>query len=102
MSSYGAISARSSGPSATIVKNNAASGAVYKGLAIDNTGGHLYAANFNSGFVEMYDSNFNLMKSVTDPNLPAGYAPFNTRVLNGQLYVTFALQNGAKHDDVAA
>ncbi|MBO0710688.1 MAG: TIGR03118 family protein [Acetobacteraceae bacterium] len=97
----GAISAWSSGPSATIVKNNAASGAVYKGLAIDNTGGHLYAANFNSGFVEMYDSNFNLMKSVTDPNLPAGYAPFNTRVLNGQLYVTFALQNGAKHDDVA-
>ncbi|MCL2428420.1 MAG: TIGR03118 family protein [Alphaproteobacteria bacterium] len=97
----GAISAWSSGANATIVKNNAASGAVYKGLAIDNTGGHLYAANFNSGFVEMYDSSFNLVKSFTDPTVPAGYAPFNTRVLNGQLYVTFALQNSVKHDDIA-
>ena len=45
--------------------------------------------------------NFGLVKSFTDTTLPSGYAPFNARVLNGQLYVTFALQDAAKHDDVA-
>ena len=75
--------------------------AVYKGLAIDNAGAHLFAANFRSGKVEMYDQNFGLVKSFTDTTLPSGYAPFNARVLNGQLYVTFALQDAAKHDDVA-
>jgi uncharacterized protein (TIGR03118 family) len=75
--------------------------AVYKGLAIDNGGAHLFAANFRSGKVEMYDQNFGLVKSFTDTTLPSGYAPFNARVLNGQLYVTFALQDAAKHDDVA-
>ena len=75
--------------------------AVYKGLAIDNGGAHLFAANFRSGKVEMYDQNFGFVKSFTDTTLPSGYAPFNARVLNGQLYVTFALQDAAKHDDVA-
>lgn len=34
-----------------------------------------------------------------DPNLPAGFAPFNIQVLNGTIYVTYALQDAAKHDD---
>jgi uncharacterized protein (TIGR03118 family) len=78
-------------------------GAVYKGLAIAQTsnGPMLYAANFRHGTVEMYDQKFNLVKSFTDPNVPKGYAPFNVQVLDGKLYVTFALQNSAKHDDVA-
>jgi uncharacterized protein (TIGR03118 family) len=37
----------------------------------------------------------------TDPNVAPGYAPFNVQNLNGTLYVTFALQDAAKHDDVA-
>jgi uncharacterized protein (TIGR03118 family) len=61
----------------------------------------LYAANFRHGTVEMYDQNFNEVKSFTDSHLPAGYAPFNVQVLDGKLFVTFALQNDAKHDDVA-
>jgi uncharacterized protein (TIGR03118 family) len=78
-------------------------GAVYKGLAIADTknGPMLYAANFRHGTVDMYDQNFNFVKSFTDPRLPAGYAPFNVQVLNGKLFVTFALQDDAKHDDVA-
>jgi uncharacterized protein (TIGR03118 family) len=79
------------------------SGAVYKGLAIATTGGQslLYAANFHSGSVEVYDSSFHLVGNFTDPNVPAGYAPFNVQTLNGKLYVTFALQDADKHDDVA-
>ena len=68
--------------------------AVYKGLAIDNAGGSLFATNFRSGMVEMYKSDaksqFDLVASFTDPTLPAGYAPFGAAVLDGKLYVTFA------------
>ena len=39
--------------------------------------------------------------SFTDPGLPAGYAPFNVQNLNGSLYVTYALQDAAKEDEVA-
>ena len=31
----------------------------------------------------------------------AGYAPFDIQNLGGVLYVTYAVQDGAKHDDVA-
>ena len=78
-------------------------GAVYKGLAIGTTdqGTFLYAANFRNGTVDMFDNNFKQVNSFTDPNLPPGYAPFDVQVLDNKLYVTFALQNDAKHDDVA-
>src|SRR5712692_5205942 len=36
----------------------------------------------------------------TDPDLPAGYAPFGIRNIGGTIYVTYALQDAARHDDV--
>lgn len=93
-----------SGSSVLAVDNsNSGEGAVYKGLAIARSGrgSFLYAANFRSGQVEMYDQNFNLVRSFTDPNVPTGYAPFNVQVLDGRLFVTFALQDSAKEDDVS-
>jgi uncharacterized protein (TIGR03118 family) len=85
---------------------NAANGAVYKGLAIgaNSAGQHLYAANFRAGTVDVFDRSFNpvpLDGSFTDPKIPAGYAPFGIQVLGNVLYVTYAMQNAAKHDDVA-
>jgi uncharacterized protein (TIGR03118 family) len=82
---------------------NGGDGAVYKGLAIgtDKDGTFLYAANFRNGSVDMFDSKFNLVKSFTDPTIPAGYAPFNVQVLDGKLFVTFAKQDADRHDDVA-
>jgi uncharacterized protein (TIGR03118 family) len=81
-------------------------GAVYKGLAIDDKDRILFAANFHSGMIEAYDSSFNaptnlLPDAFTDPDLPKGYAPFNLSVLSGELYVTYAKQDDAKHDDEA-
>lgn len=78
-------------------------GAVYKGLAIASTSGgnFIYASDFRNGLVEQFDSSFNLIRSFTDPGVAAGYAPFGAQVLDGHLFVTYALQNGAKHDDVA-
>ena len=65
-------------------KPSAASGAVYKGLAIatDSTGNtFLYAANFRAGTVEVYDTSFNQVSpspnAFADPRLLSGYAPFN-------------------------
>ena len=40
-----------------------------------------------------------LAGSFTDPNLPAGYAPFNIQNIGGNLYVTYALKGGK--DEVA-
>ncbi len=104
----GTISGLSSAvdPSRSILAVNnsqGGNGAVYKGLAIATSNGNtlLYAANFRSGQIEVYDQNFQLVKTFTDATLPARYAPFNVQVLNGKLFVTFAVQNGAKHDDVA-
>src|SRR6266498_2180146 len=79
---------------AIIAVNNSDKGAIYKGLAIgtNDNGSFIYAANFHSGWVEQYDSNFKWVRNFTDTSLPAGYAPFGIRTLNGKLYVTFALQ----------
>jgi uncharacterized protein (TIGR03118 family) len=82
--------------------------AVYKGLATAQASdGHtyLYATNFRSGRVEVYDSNFKPVQLpgglFVDPRIPAGYAPFNVQELAGKLYVTYAKQDAALHDDVA-
>src|SRR5208283_3963694 len=67
---------------AIIGKDNSASGAVYKGLALLGT--NLLAANFNSGKVDVYDSNYTLTSlggTFTDPNLPAGFAPHGIHVI---------------------
>jgi uncharacterized protein (TIGR03118 family) len=86
---------------AIVGKDNSASGAVYKGLALLGT--NLLAANFNSGKVDVYDSNYNLTSSsgsFTDPNLPAGFAPHGIHVIGNQVYVAYAMQDGPKHDAV--
>jgi uncharacterized protein (TIGR03118 family) len=78
-------------------------GASYKGLALVNTatGKFLYATNFRFGTVDVFDSNFELVNSFTDPTIPAGFAPFGIHNIGGDLYVTFAKQDAAKHDDDA-
>jgi uncharacterized protein (TIGR03118 family) len=78
-------------------------GAVYKGLAIGSFGGsnYLYATDFRNGLVEQFDSNFNLVRSFTDAGVAPGFAPFGAQVLNGHLYVTYAMQDATRHDDVA-
>jgi uncharacterized protein (TIGR03118 family) len=92
----------------TIAVPNSAAGAVYKGLTIATDGNGrtlLYAANFNSGQIDVFDTGFHTPTNLpagafTDSNLPAGYAPFDVQELGGKIYVTYALQNAAKHDDV--
>jgi uncharacterized protein (TIGR03118 family) len=91
---------------AIILVDNSASGAVYKGLALANanSGPMLYAANFNTATIDVFDANFspvNANGGFSDPNLPAGFAPFNIQRIGRKLYVTYAMQDSARHDDVA-
>jgi uncharacterized protein (TIGR03118 family) len=102
----GTISAWNGSDPITTVVDNSKAGAVYKGLALVNlgqTGTFLLATNFNSGNVDVFDSSFNpthLTGTLVDPQLPAGYAPFGIHVLNQELFITYALQDQAKHDPV--
>ncbi len=87
---------------AQVMVDNSASGAVYTGLAIGASGAntYLYAANFNAGTIDVFDSTFKavtLPGAFVDANLPAGYAPFNVQSLGGNIYVTYALQNSGKN-----
>ncbi len=77
-------------------------GANFTGLALATNGGSdvLYAADFHGGVVDMFDANFNLTGSFTDPTLPAGYAPYNVVNINGNLYVTFAKQDSTGQNPV--
>jgi uncharacterized protein (TIGR03118 family) len=89
-------------PQKTVLAVNNAD-AVYKGLAIgtDADGTFLYATNFSNGMVDVFNSDWNLVNSFTDPKVANGFAPFGVQVLGGNVYVTFAKQDAQGHDDVA-
>jgi uncharacterized protein (TIGR03118 family) len=94
------------GPSAVTMVDNSGSGAVYKGLAVSNNsqGPFLYAANFNAGSIDVFDGNLSqvtMQGQFADPDLPPGFAPFNIQNIGAKLYVTYALQDDAQHDDVS-
>ncbi|WP_143304641.1 TIGR03118 family protein [Chitinophaga vietnamensis] len=101
----GTIVAWNGGDVATIMADQSTAGAVYKGLALASDGGanFLYATNFHNGTIDVFDKNFHLVsgKPFMDPDLPAGFGPFNIRNIGDKLFVTYAKQKPDKHDDQA-
>jgi uncharacterized protein (TIGR03118 family) len=90
------------GNNAQLIKNRSAN-AVYKGVALDSFGGHnyLYAANFITGHIDVFDQGFNLVSmAFHDPGLPAGYAPFNIATIGGLLFVNYAAQTPGSIDEM--
>ena len=88
--------------------DNSASGAVYKGLAITNASGTplLYTTDFHNGKIDVFDASFQPASTLApnafvDPKLNKGYAPFNIVPVGDRLFVTYAVQDGDAHDDVA-
>ena len=117
LSAQAVIAKDNSGNNFTNPNPDRQTGAVYKGLAIatsstpiisgdpDSTA-LLYASNFRAGRVEVYDAQFHRVTMLpagafSDPMIPAHYAPFNVQVLDGKVYVTYARQDAARHDDLA-
>lgn len=86
--------------------------AVFKSLTFGSNshGTFLFATNFRAAKVEAFapngSSGFQPANSsevegdFTDATIPAGYAPFGTHNIGGALFVTYAQQDAAKHDDV--
>jgi uncharacterized protein (TIGR03118 family) len=54
----------------------------------------LYAADNANGVIDVFDSHFASVStmSFTDPNLPAGYTPYNIQNVNGDLYVEYMVR----------
>src|SRR5439155_6409990 len=81
-------------------------GAIYKGLAIasTNSGDFIYATDFHTARVDMFDGNFNLVtppRAFHDPDIPPRFAPFGIQNIGGVLFVTYAKQDRDREDDVA-
>jgi uncharacterized protein (TIGR03118 family) len=91
----GSISAWNGGPHATIMTSVA--GASFTGLAIANDqsgASFIYAADQNSGNIFIFNSQWAMTGSLTDPNgLPAGFNAFNVQNINGLLYATYTNQS---------
>lgn len=86
----------------TMIDNSQSSS--YKGLAISGSGAtaRLYAANFRTGHVDVWDGSFApVVGGFIDPTLPAGYAPFNVQNVGGNIVVTYAVVDPGTGDDVA-
>jgi uncharacterized protein (TIGR03118 family) len=96
---------------AVIAADQSGNGAVYKLLAMGTNaqGTFLYATDFHNGKIDVFDSNFHLLdfgpNAFVDPTtgsdaIPSDFAPFGIKNLNGTLFVTYAKQDAARHDDV--
>ena len=72
-------------------------GDAYLGIALAADGGNnfLYVANFSEGEIEVFDKNWAEVegKEFDDPDIPAGYSPFNIQAIDGKLYVMYAKVN---------
>jgi uncharacterized protein (TIGR03118 family) len=112
----GTISAWTGGltpPDQAVLAVDNSPGAVYKGLVFGTNvhGVFLFATNFRGGTIDVFApngstgfrpaNNTEITGNFADPDLPAGFAPFGIQNINGNLFVTYALQNSAMHDDVA-
>jgi uncharacterized protein (TIGR03118 family) len=85
---------------------NGTAHAVYKGLALGTVDGaqYLYATDLHNNKIDVFDTNFSkpatMQGKFQDPELPAGFVPFGISAAASQLYVTYAKQDPAQHDEV--
>ncbi|MDF3030247.1 MAG: hypothetical protein K0R03_805 [Moraxellaceae bacterium] len=83
------------GNAAATVYTDPSGSAEYTGLALLASGGSqfLYAVDFQNGRIDTFDTSFNKITTrgdFRDPNLPAGYKPFNIQTLGNRLAVVYA------------
>ncbi|CAB3807185.1 hypothetical protein LMG28688_06501 [Paraburkholderia caffeinitolerans] len=91
---------------AFVMYDDGTGGAVYKGLALAtmNNNNFLYATDFHNNKIDVFNTSFKKVAmpgTFTDPAIPAGFAPFGIQAIGSNLFVTYAMQDSAKHDDVA-
>jgi uncharacterized protein (TIGR03118 family) len=93
------------GNNAFVVANNWKT-ASYTGLTLASSGGanFLYAANFKSGKIEVWDTAWNPVTWMPfhDPGIPAGFANFNIQSVGSWLVVTYAKVGSNGRQEVGA
>ncbi len=90
------------GNNAQLIANNSSTSS-YTGLAIaTNNGAHfLYAANFKTGKIDVWDTTFSAVSMpFHDGQLPSGFSPFNIQAIGSWLFVEYA-KVGTDGRDVA-
>ncbi|HEY2044407.1 MAG TPA: TIGR03118 family protein [Jatrophihabitans sp.] len=80
--------------------------AVYKGLAMVtvNQKQYLLAANFHDNRIDVFNDHFApvmMHHAFASVGIPKGYAPFDVALLGNRVFVSYAKQDAARHDDVA-
>jgi len=98
----------SNGTTAVMRADNSASMAIYKAVTIASPltalgRTQLYAADFHNNKIDVWDDQYMPVTSLgnfTDPDLPAGFAPFNVYGLGPLVLVTYAKQSDDAVDDV--
>lgn len=97
---------------AVIAADESGNGSVYKLLALgtNSQGTFIFASDFHNNAIDIFNSSFQPVhfgpNAFVDPTtgsnaIPANFAPFGVKNFNGTLFVTYAEQDAAKHDDVA-
>jgi uncharacterized protein (TIGR03118 family) len=85
---------------ATLVADRSKAGASYTGLAIaqDSHGNFfLFAADGGPNrAIDIYNSNFTYMKSVSDPAIPKGFTTYGIQAIHNHIWVTFTPLNKAQ------
>jgi len=86
--------------------DNSARNAIYKGAALSagGSGQLLYATDFHNGTVDVFDNKFAPVTlaagAFKDDKLPRGFAPFGIQAIGGDIYVTYALQDADREDEL--
>jgi uncharacterized protein (TIGR03118 family) len=106
----GSISAWNGAPSLTqAITETSVAGASFTGLAINQAGTMLFAANdAGAGGIDVFNSSFGLVTNLAagafaTPSAisSAGLVPFNVQDINGNVYVTYALSGHANQTDAS-
>ena len=81
----------------TLEVDDSANKASFTGLAItSNTSGNvLFAADNANNTIDMFDTNFNLVKSFGDPAIPSSFSVFNVQDIGGMVYAMYAATDGS-------
>ncbi|HEV2387110.1 MAG TPA: TIGR03118 family protein [Candidatus Acidoferrales bacterium] len=82
-----------------VIGFTATNGASYTGLTMAENGGafFLYAAdNSANREVDVFNSSFTRVNTISDPAIPRDFAPYNVRAIDGQLWVTYTALDKAQ------
>jgi len=89
----GYVTAWNSGDKAMTMVDKSGAAASYTGteMAMVGTTPYLYVTNNSAGTIDVFDQDYQDVRTMkfVDPELPADSKPFNIRLIDGNLYVTY-------------